>query len=147
MIKKQSESTTRAQLMGYGTTLYLATAITKNLTPLGKENRFNTYSINQVIDNIRLYLNRSRIAPKTRLRLTTILQILLDRLQNVIPLSFEAQKTPSPISLLSKTAFGGLRDIDAHINQLKAKTATLKGKHHVRRRRTKKTPKVGAKSV
>ncbi|WP_013334708.1 hypothetical protein [Gloeothece verrucosa] len=128
------ETTTRAQLRGYGASEYLAIAITKTLTPIGKEKVFKLYSLKQVVENIREYLKRSRIAPQTRLTLTRLLEVLSKRLQNVIPAAFGQGSDPA-LSQLSRAAHSKLLEINTHINKLKGQSATIKGKSNARRQR------------
>ncbi len=125
---KTANYTTRTQLKGYGASQYQARVITKNIIPIGKQGNAYTYSLNDVITSIREYLKRSRIKPKTRQFLEFILQTLLERLGNIVQLSFVCSTDPE-LSQLTKQLFSTLSSAEAQSAELKAMLATIKGKY------------------
>ena len=120
---------TRQQLKGYGTSRYLATALTKNLTPVAKQGRAYAYSLTDVIISMREYLQRPRIKSTTRQNLFEILPVLLERLGNVIPVPF-GDATHPEISQLAKQLTQAMSDTDRVLAELKATAATLKAKYN-----------------
>ena len=119
--------TTRLQLRGYGMSQYQAIVITKKLGVIGKENRAYTYSLTDVIDSIRNYLNRPHIKAKTRQNLETILPVLLNRLGNVVQVPF-FPGTDMELSKLTKQLFYTMREADTQQAEVKAIVATLRGR-------------------
>lgn len=122
-----NKTTTRKQLTGYGASRYQATALTKNLTPVAKQGKAYAYSLTDVIISIREYLQRPRIKPTTRQTFEDILPVLLERLSNVIPVSFGSSTHPE-ISQLAKQLTQAMADIDNALAELKATAATIKAK-------------------
>ena len=103
---KLPQSITRKQLQSLGLSPYLATAITKNLSPSLKKNRVHYYNLRDVISAIRSYLNRPRIKQQTRQLLTSILPVLLQRLNNVVAVNFGAKRGSDPeLSRLAKKLY------------------------------------------
>ncbi|MDJ0583432.1 hypothetical protein [Crocosphaera sp.] len=119
-------TTTRKQLRGYGLSTYLATAITQNLTPIHKEGRILIYNLNEVIAAIRKYLSKTQIKPQTRITLESLLETLLQRMNNVISIPFTQTSDPQ-LSLLAQQAFKSMRSAETHFAQMKATLATIKG--------------------
>ena len=117
--------TTRKQLQGYGASRHLARAITSNPTPGGHEGRAYTYSVKEVIGAIRDYLQNSRIKLKTQETLHEILQVLLNRLGNVVQISFSSGTDPE-LSKLTQQLFKAMSNTDKTLSELKATAASLK---------------------
>jgi tRNA/tmRNA/rRNA uracil-C5-methylase (TrmA/RlmC/RlmD family) len=124
----KAQFTTRKQLQGYGATRYLATRVTKNLTPINTKTRAYVYLLNDVIKAIRDYLQRSRIKPKTARTLTIILKLLLERLGNVIEVPFDRPTNPE-INQLAKKLTQAITNTDTVLAELKATAATIKAKY------------------
>jgi hypothetical protein len=122
------ETTTRHQLKGYGLTVYLAIAITKTLTPVRKDKNTNHYSLNEVITSIRAYCGRERVKTETLERLNSLLNILQERQDNLIVVSF-TKGTDAPLSELAKKAYLSLEKTTQTMSLLKAEAATIKGKN------------------
>lgn len=121
--------TTRTQLKGYGATQYQARKITQNLTPIGINNRSYSYSLVDVISSIKQYLSNSRIKSKTRNNLQVILQILLDRLDNVVKVPFIQGNDPE-LNQLSKELFKKIVTTNNYLTELEANIASIKGKNN-----------------
>jgi hypothetical protein len=117
--------TTRQQLQGYGASRYLARTITGSLTPVGKEGRAWTYSSKEVIGSIRNRLQNSRIKLTTQETLNRILNSLLERLGNVVQVSFGSGTDPE-LSELTKQLFKAMSKTDKALGELKATAANLK---------------------
>jgi hypothetical protein len=84
---------TRHQLIGFGCTKHQAAALTKGLTPVGKQNRSNLYSMTEVIEAIATHLARPRIRKTTRVALQTVQTTLMNLTVNVITVPFGAPQT------------------------------------------------------
>lgn len=121
------KTTTKQQLIGYGLSEYQASTITKGLTPVGKEKRSNSYSLTDAIASIKERLENRKIKAQTRQVLDIVLEMLIQRLNNVIPAPFNKGTDPE-LSKISKKAFEAMVAVDEHINEMKATSATLKGK-------------------
>ena len=124
-----SKTTTRKQLQGYGASRYLATVITKNLTPVTKQGKAYAYALTDVIISIREYKKRPRIKPKTSQTLENILRSLLERLGNVIQVPFSHGTDPE-ISELAKQLVQAMSDTDSVLAEFKATVATIKAKYN-----------------
>ncbi|MBE9118632.1 hypothetical protein IQ249_22335 [Lusitaniella coriacea LEGE 07157] len=120
--------TTRKQLQGYGATRYQAQVVTKNLTPVAKQNRAYAYALTDVITSIREYLQRPRIKATTRQTLEIVLQSLLERLGNVLQVPFTRGTDPE-LSQLAKQLTQAMCGTDRALAELKATAATIKGKY------------------
>ena len=125
-----AQITTRKQLQGYGATRYQTTIITRNLAPVARQGRAYVYALNNVIEAIRDYLQRSRIQLKTRQTLQAILQVLLKRLGNVIEVPFSRGTNPE-IDKLAKQLTQAMSDTDAVLAELKATAAAIKAKYGI----------------
>lgn len=125
---RTSKITTRKQLQGYGASRYHARTLTKNLTPVAKQGTAYTYSLSDAIVSIREYLERPRIKPATRQILAAILQVLQERLGNVIEVPFN-RATNSEISQLAKQLTRAVSDTDMALAELKSTAATIKAKY------------------
>lgn len=121
------KTTTRRQLKGYGLTPHLATSITQAINPIEKQGRTLIYNLNDVIGQIRQYLTKTRIKPQTRKTLETLLETLLQRIGNLVPIPF-VQTTDPETSRLAKKAFNLLQDTLAHFAEMKADIATIRGR-------------------
>ena len=120
---------TRSQLKGYGTSSYHARVITKNLLPVTKQKRANAYLLNDVITSLKEYLKRPRIKNKSRENLKQVLEILLERLGNVLEVPFHQESNRHPeISQLAKQLTKAMSDTDRNLAELKATVATINGK-------------------
>ena len=124
-----SKTTTRKQLQGYGASRYLATVLTKDLTPVTKQGRAYAYVLSDVIISIREYKKRPRIKPTTSQTLENILRSLLERLGNVIQVPFNHGTDPE-ISQLAKQLIQAMSDTDSVLVELKATTANIKAKYN-----------------
>lgn len=120
--------TTRTQLKGYGLSDYQATAITRDLTPIGKEGRSNTYSVCAVIVMIEERLKNPKIKADTKKSLTTVLDELQKRINNVTPV-FVQPSTDPELSRLARKAYQAMQKADAHLADSLATAATHKGKN------------------
>lgn len=121
------KTTTRSQLKGYGVSRYHAFVITKALTPIGKENRANTYALEEVISSLKEYLKRPRIKPKTLTLFESVLSVLFDQLDNIRKVPF-VQATDPNLSKLSKRLYYSLLKTEDHFSTLVAMGAAVKGK-------------------
>ena len=122
--------TTRKQLQGYGATRYQTTIITRNLAPVARQGRAYVYALNNVIEAIRDYLQRSGIQLKNRQTLQAILQVLLERLGNVIEFPFSRGTNPK-IDKLAKQLTQAMSNTDAVLAELKASAAAIKAKYGI----------------
>ena len=125
-----AQITTRKQLQGYGATRYQTTIITKNLNPVARQGKAYVYALNNVIEAIRDYLQRSRIQLKTRQTLQAILQVLLKRLGNIIEFPFSRGTNPE-IDKLAKQLTQAMSNTDAVLAELKATAAAIKAKYGI----------------
>jgi hypothetical protein len=129
MSKKQTDlTTTRQQLRGYGASSYQARVITKDIEPVGQEGRSNAYLVQAVITSIRDYLQNPRVRPRTQQALNQVLNSLLERLGNVVEMSFE-QGADSELSRLTRQLAQAMSNTDRVLADLKATAATIKGKN------------------
>ncbi len=92
---KSTICTTRSQLKAYGFSNYQAKIITKNLEPISRINQVNIYCLREVITSIKKYLENPRITQKTKKSLVSLLSLLINQLNNVIPATFKTQKLMS----------------------------------------------------
>ncbi|MBD0345003.1 MAG: hypothetical protein ICV63_09330 [Coleofasciculus sp. Co-bin14] len=122
--------TTRKQLKGYGATRYQAEALTKNLTSVAKQGRDYAFSVSDVIASIRNYLQRPRIQPATRQILEAVLQVLLERLSNVIEVPF-GHATDPEINKLARQLTLAMSNTDTALAELQATAATIKAKYNI----------------
>jgi hypothetical protein len=128
-IMQVAKTVTRQQLQGYGATRYHAITLTKNLTPVLRKSRTYVYSLSDVVEVIRDYLQRSRIKPKTCQTLNIILQVLLERLGNVIEIPFSCG-TNSEINALAKSLSQAMSNTDVALAELKATAAEINAKYN-----------------
>jgi hypothetical protein len=131
------QTTTRAQLKGYGLSDYLATALTKSLKRVKKERNTHHYAINEVIAHVRAYQERKRVKPKTRSCLNALLNTLQLRQNNLITVPF-TNSTDQELSELAKRAYQTLSKTVKTLSDLKAEAATIKGKKDGRRKSSRK---------
>lgn len=131
------QTTTRAQLKGYGLSDYLATALTKSLNPARKERNTHHYALNEVIASVRAYQERERVKPKTRHSLNALLNNLQERQDNLIAVPF-TNGTDKELSDLAKRAYRTLSKTGKTLSDLKAEAATIKGKKDGRRKSSRK---------
>ena len=82
------QTTTYRQLCQYGASSYHARLITQGLTPIRVHKRTYVYPLNTVIAAIRSYLERPRLTEQTRATMQTVLEHLLQQLDNVIVAPF-----------------------------------------------------------
>ena len=122
--------TTRKQLKGYGASSYHAEVITKNVTEVAKEGRAYVYTVSDVIISIREYLQRPRVKPASRQILEGILQVLLERLSNVIEVPF-GRATDPEINKLARQLIQSMSKTNSTIAELKATAATIKAKYSI----------------
>lgn len=122
------QTTTRKQLQGYGATRYQSELITKNLTSVAKHGRAYAYAVGDVMVSIKEYSQHTRIKQTTRQSLETILQMLLERLNNVIEVPFGRTTAPK-INKLARQLTQAMSNTDRALTELKATTATIKAKH------------------
>jgi hypothetical protein len=127
------QTTTRAQLKGYGLSDYLATALTKSLNPVRKERNTYHYAINEVIASVRAYQERERVKPKNRQKLNALLNTLQERQDNLITVPF-TNGTDKELGELAKRAYRTLSKTVKMLSDLKAEAATIKGKKDGRRK-------------
>ena len=118
---------TRNQLKGYGASSYLARIITKNLQPISKVDCSNVYSLQDVITCLKKYLEKPKIKQKTRKYLIYLLSILIERLNNVIPVVFE-KSIDRELNESTKKLFLKMTSLDQKIISSKAQIAAIKGK-------------------
>lgn len=85
---KNNQYITRKQLKALGFSSYLATVITKSLTPITRTSKGYFYDLRAVITAVRNHLDRPRIKSSTRQRLSSLLSVLLQRLGNVVTMPF-----------------------------------------------------------
>ncbi|GFE71891.1 hypothetical protein [Chroococcus sp. FPU101] len=131
------QTTTRAQLKGYGLSNYLATALTKSLKSVRKERNTHHYAINEVIINVRAYKEGKRVKSKTRFCLNALLNTLIERQDNfyVIPFS---NSTDKELGELAKRAYRTLSKTVKTLSVLKAEAATIKGTQDGTRKSSRK---------
>lgn len=122
--------TTRRQLQGYGASSYHAAMITKNLTLAAKQGRTYIYAVSDVIVSIRDYLQRPHVKPTSRLVLEGVLQVLLERLSNVIEVPF-GRATDPEINKLARQLSQSMSDTDSALAELEATVATIKSKYSI----------------
>lgn len=122
--------TTRKQIQGYGATTYQARVLTQPLLPVDTKGNAYTYEVTDVITSIREYIQRPRIKLATRQRLESVLEVLLDRLGNVIAVPFD-QSGDSEISKLARNLIQSMAKTDQALAELKATAATIKAKYNV----------------
>ena len=121
---------TRLQLRGYGATRYQAEAITKNLTAAVHQGRAYAYPVSDVVASIREYLQRPRVQPATRQILEAVLQVLLERIGNVIEVPF-GRGTHPEINKLARQLNQSMSRTDNALAELKATAATIKAKYNM----------------
>lgn len=131
------QTTTRAQLKGYGLSDYLATALTKSLNPVRKERNLYHYALNEVITGALAYRERERVKPETRRRLNALLDSLRERQNNVIAVPF-TDGTDKELGELAHLAYQTLSKTVKTLADLKAEAATIKGKKDGRRKSSRK---------
>lgn len=122
--------TTRRQLQGYGASSYHAEVITKNLTLAAKQGQTYIYAVSDVIVSIRDYLQRPRVKPTSRQVLDGVLQVLLERLSNVIEVPFGRATNPE-INKLARQLSQSISDTDKALAELEATAATIKSKYSI----------------
>lgn len=122
--------TTRLQLKGYGTTRYQAEVITKNLNSVGKQGRAYAYAVGDVIVSMKDYLQRPRVQSRSRQTLQVVLQVLQQRLNNVIEVPFGHVTNPE-INKLARQLTQVMSNTDSVLAELKATAATIKVKHQM----------------
>jgi hypothetical protein len=121
---------TRKQLQACGLSKYQVATITKTLIPSGKDRRSDKFELTNIIDAIRQRLNVARLKQTTRDALSTTLNLLLERLGNVIEIPF----TPSNNPELQKAGTQLLQAIsrtDAALANLKADATEIREKYKV----------------
>ena len=79
---------TYRQLCQYGASSYHARLLTQGLTPIGVQRKNYLYCLNDVVAVIRSYLERPCLKEQTRETLHTVLERLLQKLDNVIAAPF-----------------------------------------------------------
>ncbi len=122
------KTTTRQQLQGYGATRYQARAVTQALTPVGKQGRAYAYALSDVIVSLRNSLQQSRIKLRTRAVLAVVLKALLERLNNVIEISFSLESDPETAHL-AKHLTQAMSNTDLALADLQAIAATINAKY------------------
>ena len=127
LIMESTTNITRNQLKGYGITSYQARIITKKIKPIAKCNQSNIYSLQEVIVSIKDYLDKANIKPKTRQSLNSLLPILLEQLDNIVPGIFE-KSADRELTRLTKDLFLKVTNLDRKMAKSKALIANIKGK-------------------
>jgi hypothetical protein len=122
--------TTRTQLQGYGLTRYQATKITKLLTPTSRQGRTYNYLVTETIGSIRTDLSSPLLKLINRQRLVVVLEILLERLSNIIPLVAGSDATSHPaLGRLTQQLMNAISVTDKSLVDLKATAANINGKY------------------
>jgi hypothetical protein len=121
---------TRQQLRGHGMSLYHTRSLTKGLVIQGKsDDRHHLYSLPEVIQSIRQYLEKSRLKFQSRNQLEQVLNILIKQLSNLVSLPFQ-QGRASELSEITKELRKSMIKTDQALENLKAQAAAIKGKYH-----------------
>ncbi len=129
-IQQSLTTTTRSQLQGYGLTRYQSIKVTHSIIPISRQGRTYIYRVNDVISTIRNTLENPRLKPITKRQLTTLLDSLLERLGNVIPLAYNLASANHPeIGELTKQLITAMAATDKNLVELKATAANINGKY------------------
>jgi hypothetical protein len=110
--------------------LYHTRSLTKGLVIQGKsDDRHHLYSLPEVIQSIRQYLEKSRLKLQSRNQLEQVLNILIKQLSNLVSLPFQ-QGRASELSEITKELRKSMIKTDQALENLKAQAAAIKGKYH-----------------
>lgn len=121
-MKASMLTTTRKQLRGYGATRYLSRKLTRSLKPIAKSGNAYVYALDQVAGAVRDYCSNKRIKPTTKAVLEQILAQLLARIDSVVPLTPNSDKTE--VSDVAQQLLKQMRRTDKAMAELKAMVAS-----------------------
>ena len=117
-------TTTRKQLRGLGLSQYLARAVTRNLTPVRRNGRTYSYSIQNVVASMNCHSSKVRVKPPTRKTLKAASRQLLSTIGNYIPVAF-SESSDSELSRFAKKALPQMRKTDRTLANLKLDAAEI----------------------
>ena len=114
---------TRKQLQGYGASRYLALMLTRSLAPVAKSGNAYVYALTQVVTAARDYAAKPRVQATTKQTLEQILTQLLARINNVISLVPNGDKTE--VSDVAQQLLKQMRLTDKAMADMKATVASM----------------------
>ena len=114
---------TRKQLQGYGATRYLARRLTRSLVPIAKSGNAYVYALAQVVAAVRDYAAKPRVQAATKQTLEQLLTQLLTRIDNVVPLVPNGDKTE--VSDVAQQLLKQMRRTDKAMADMKATVASM----------------------
>ncbi len=116
------QTTSRRQLQGYGLSKFQSRAITQQLVYCDRQGQAYLYELREVIASIRDYIQRPRVKQSTKTKLATVLDLLLQRLDNVTPGLFGAETTE--LGEMTRSLMRTMAKSDQQLAEMKAMVAS-----------------------